>query len=84
MRICECLLITVISKYHCRSAIRQAAFTDVVKGPQWAETACKVNSEKLLIRICNYNVLGNEWSLHCGTMEGWKDRREGRINKLDR
>jgi hypothetical protein len=51
-----------------------------------AKTACRVNSEKLLVRICNYNynVLGNEWDLRSGTVEGWKDRREGRMNKVHR
>ena len=49
-----------------------------------AKTAGKVNSEKLLMRICNNNVLGNEWDLRSGTVEGWKERKEGRINKVHR
>jgi hypothetical protein len=49
-----------------------------------AKTAGKVNSEKLLMRICNYNVVGNKRDLRSGTVEGWKSRNEGRMNKVHR
>ena len=77
MRICESLLITIIGRDHCCSAITRAAFTGVVKGSQWQKTARKVNSEKLWMRICNYNMLGNERNLRSGRVEGWEDRKEG-------